>query len=79
MEGNTQQAVAQAIRVERVRAGIKSEAALARQIGVSPSWLSKRLAGDIRMNLDDVEAIAGGLGVQPLALIQAAQVEAAAA
>ena len=79
MDGNTQQAVAQAIRVERVRAGFKSEAALARKIGVSPSWLSKRLTGALRMSLDDIEAIASGLGIEPLALIQSAQAESAAA
>lgn len=63
MDSTTQQSVAQAIRVQRVRAGIPSEADLARRAGYSPSALSKRLAGDIRLDLNDVDSLARALGL----------------
>lgn len=64
MDSTTQQAVAQAVRVQRVRAGIGSDADLARAAGYLPSALSKRLTGDIRMDLDDVDALAKALGLR---------------
>lgn len=63
MDSSTQQSVAQAVRVQRVRAGITSEADLARRAGLSPSALNKRLSGDIRMDLDEVDTIARALGL----------------
>ena len=63
MKHSTQASVAQAIRVQRVRAGIPSEAELARRAGLSPSALSKRLAGDIRLDLTDIERLADALGL----------------
>lgn len=71
----TQPRVAQAIRVQRVRAGITSEAQLARRAGMSPSGLSKRLAGDIRLDLDEVEALAVALGIDPFDLMEMARPE----
>ena len=58
---DTQALVAQAIRIQRVRAGISSDAELARRVGMTPSALSKRLSGDLRLNLSEVERIAGAL------------------
>lgn len=63
MDSTTQQAVAQAVRVQRVRADFASEAELARNAGYSPSALSKRLSGHIRLNLDDVDVLAKALGL----------------
>lgn len=63
MNSSTQQAVAQAVRVQRVRSGLKSDADLARRAGISPSGLTKRLQGDIRMDLVDVDVIARALGL----------------
>ena len=71
----TQTAVAQAIRLERIRQGITSEAELARRAGLSPSALSKRLNGDLRMDLTDIEDIAAALGVDPLDLMGSARSE----
>ena len=76
MKHTTQASVAQAIRIQRVRAGIASEAELARRAGMSPSALSKRLAGDIRLDLDDVAQIAEALGIDPFALFDLARAEA---
>ncbi|WP_372595563.1 helix-turn-helix domain-containing protein [Actinotalea sp.] len=76
MDSTTQQAVAQAIRVQRVRAGLSSEADLARRAGISPSALSKRLAGDIRMDLEDVDLLARALGLADgFALLDLARAE----
>lgn len=75
MNSTTQQAVAQAVRVQRVRSGIPSEAALARKAGYAVSALHKRLSGDIRLNLDDVERLARALSVDPFALMALAEVE----
>lgn len=72
---STQAAVAQAIRVQRIRSGIASEAELARLAGMSPSGLSKRLVGDIRMSLDDVEVLAAALSIDPFLLMDAARTE----
>lgn len=75
----TQELVAQAIRVQRIRAGFPSEAELARTVGMAPSALSKRLAGDIRMDLEEVERIAAALGITAFDLMDAARAEALAA
>lgn len=76
---DTQALVAQAIRIQRVRAGISSDAELARRVGMTPSALSKRLSGDLRLNLSEVERIAGALGIEPFALLDLARAEQAAA
>ncbi|MHA7132581.1 helix-turn-helix domain-containing protein [Oerskovia turbata] len=75
MDTTTQRAVAQAVRVQRVRSGLASEADLARKAGYHPSALSKRLTGDLRMNLDDVDRLARALGVDPYDLMRLAREE----
>lgn len=78
MDSTTQQAVAQAVRVQRVRAGIASDADLARRAGLAPSALSKRLTGDIRMDLNDVDLLARALGlVDGFDLMDIARIERA--
>jgi len=51
-----------------------SQAELARQLGQSQMWVSDRLRGAQPLDLNDVERIAGVLGVQPLDLFSAAEV-----
>jgi len=63
MDSTTQQAMAQAIRVQRIRAGFGSDADLARAADYSPSGLSKRLTGEVHMDLEDVDRIAKALGL----------------
>ncbi len=79
MKNTTQALVAQAVRVQRVRSGLSSEAELARRVGMSPSGLSKRLNGDLRMNLVEVEQIAEALGVDAFTLLDLARAEHLAA
>ena len=79
MKNTTQALVAQAVRVQRVRSGLSSEAELARRVGMSPSGLSKRLNGDLRMNLIEVEQIAEALGVDAITLLDLARAEHLAA
>ena len=79
MKNTTQALVAQAVRVQRVRSGLSSEAELARRVGMSPSGLSKRLNGDLRMNLVEVEQIAEALGVDAFTLLDLARAERLAA
>ena len=79
MKNTTQALVAQAVRVQRVRSGLSSEAELARRVGMSPSGLSKRLNGDLRMNLIEVEQIAEALGVDAFTLLDLARTERLAA
>lgn len=75
MQITTHQLVAQAIRVQRIRAGIQSDAELARRAGMSPSALSKRLSGDLRLDLVEVERIAEALGISPFDLMDLARAE----
>jgi len=42
---------------------------LASQIGRSQSYVSRRLVGDVAFDLDDIERIAGVLGVEPTDLL----------
>lgn len=79
MNRSTQQAVAQAVRVQRVRAGIASDAELARRAGYTPSSLSKRLTGDLRMDLEDVDRLAAALGIDGFRLMDLARAESVAA
>ncbi|MBK7822861.1 MAG: helix-turn-helix transcriptional regulator [Tessaracoccus sp.] len=79
MKQSTQALVAQAVRVQRVRAGISSDAELARRADMDPSALNRRLNGTLRMDLDDIETIAQALGVDPFDLLSMAQAERAAA
>ena len=78
MKTNTQERVAQAIRVQRVRAGLPSEAELARRVGLLPSSLSKRLNGDLELSLSEVEKIAIALGVDAFTLLDMARTEVTA-
>ncbi len=72
---STQQAIAQVIRVQRVRSGIASDAELARRAGLSPSALNKRLSGDLRLTLEEVDRLARVLGLDPFDLMRLAQEE----
>lgn len=57
--------IAAEVRAEMGRQGISS-AALARKLGVSEAWTSRRLSinGDQTMDLDDLPRIADALGVR---------------
>ena len=79
MKNTTQALVAQAVRVQRVRAGISSDAELARRAGMDTSALSRRLNGGLRMDLTDVETLAQALGIDPFELLDLARTERAAA
>ena len=79
MKNTTQALVAQAVRVQRVRSGLSSEAELARRVGMAPSGLSKRLNGDLRMTLLAVEQIAAALGIDAFTLLDLARTEHLAA
>ena len=79
MKNTTQALVAQAVRVQRVRAGIRSDAELARRAGMDTSALSRRLNGGLRMDLTDVETLAQALGIDPFELLDLARTERAAA
>jgi transcriptional regulator with XRE-family HTH domain len=79
MKTSTQALVAQAVRVQRVRAGISSDAELARRAGMDASALSRRLNGGLRMDLTDVETLAQALGIDPFELLDLARTERAAA
>ena len=50
-----------------------------RRVGMSPSGLSKRLNGDLRMTLVEVEQIAEALGVDAFTLLDLARAEHLAA
>ena len=52
---------------------------LAQALSVSPSWISYRLSGKQPIDLNDLALIAGALGVNPLALLPAPEIMAAAA
>lgn len=45
---------------------------LARQLDVSPSWISYRLTGQQPIDVNDLAAIAEALGIQPVDLLRAA-------
>ena len=79
MKTSTQALVAQAVRVQRVRAGISSDAELAQRAGMDASALSRRLNGGLRMDLTDVETLAQALGIDPFELLDLARTERAAA
>ena len=79
MKTSAQALVAQAVRVQRVRAGISSDAELARRAGMDASALSRRLNGGLRMDLTDVETLAQALGIDPFELLDLARTERAAA
>ena len=52
-----------------------NQAALARALGRPPMWVSDRMTGKARMNLDDIEQIARALGVNVVDLLPRAQRE----
>lgn len=62
--------VAEEIRVAMTRRR-RSGVWLARQLGVSTAWVSYRLTGNQPIDLNDLERIAGALGVTVLDLIPA--------
>lgn len=72
---STQQALTQAIEVQRVRCGI-TKGELAHRAGYgTPSSLSKRLSGLVPIDMNDVEHIASALGVDPFDLMDLARSE----
>jgi transcriptional regulator with XRE-family HTH domain len=77
MSTTTQKALQQAVEVQRVRLGI-TKGELARRIGLSPTSLSKRLAGKPAINADEIEHIAVALNLDPFDLMDLARDERAA-
>lgn len=70
------QMVAKAIVVRLARIG-QTRSWLAEQLGVGPMWVSNRITGQVAIDLDDVERIAGVLGMASgMELLSLAQVEA---
>jgi transcriptional regulator with XRE-family HTH domain len=70
----TQQALAQAIEVRRVRVGI-TKRELAERVGLSPASLSKRLAGAPAIDANEIESLATALGLDPFDLMDLAKAE----
>ena len=70
----TQQALAQAIEVRRVRVGI-TKRELAERVGLSPTSLSKRLSGAPAIDANEIEAFANALGLDPFELMTLAKAE----
>ena len=70
----TQQALAQAIEVRRVRVGI-TKRELAERVGLSPASLSKRLAGAPAIDANEIESLAPALGLDPFDLMEMAKAE----
>lgn len=60
--------VAEEIRVLMARRRMK-QSQLARLLGVNDQWVSVRLRGAQEIGLNDLQAIAAALGVQPAALL----------
>lgn len=61
--GSLSQRVAEEVRVALARQN-KSQRTLADDLGVSPPWLNYRLTGVQEIGLNDLERIAGGLGLR---------------
>jgi transcriptional regulator with XRE-family HTH domain len=64
------EAVGKEIKVLLIRHDM-SAVALAARIGRSQSYLSRRLTGEVALDLDDLEAISDVFGVPPVALVPA--------
>lgn len=79
MEANTQHSIARAIEVQRIRSGISSQAELARRAGIDPQALYRRMTGDLRMTLADIERLAVALNIDPFDLFDLAKSERAIA
>jgi len=62
------EAVAAEIRAEIARRGLRRPA-FAASIGVPPHWLTNRLNGSVSINLEDLDRIAVGLGLNPNELL----------
>lgn len=75
---STQNAVAQAAEVQRVRLGRK-KTAVAAEMGISLPSLSKRLSGAIPLDLNDIDSLARALDMDPFDLLAAARSEVATA
>jgi len=71
-QGTLTERVALEIRFELTRQRL-SQAALARQLGVSGMWVSDRLRGVQPIDLLDLERIAMALGVEPVNLVASAE------
>lgn len=61
-------AVAAEVRAAAARRRI-SGSELARRLGKTQSWVSRRMVGDIPLGLDDLEGFAEALGVSPFDLL----------
>lgn len=57
-----QTAIEAAIKVTLARSG-RSQASLAREIGMSPAWISNRLTGRQPFDTRDLDTVARGLGL----------------
>jgi len=62
------EAVAERLRVEMAIKPMRP-AELARHLGVSHTYISRRVSGDVVMDLRDVERIAHALGISPARLL----------
>lgn len=64
-------AVASEIRGEMARRGLL-QSTLAERLNEHPTWVSRRIAGRIPLDLNDLERIAGALDVDPFQLLDRA-------
>lgn len=62
------QVVAANVRAEAARAGLTNQQ-LAERAGVSPWLMSRRLRGQVPINVDELETLADALGVRPEVLL----------
>ena len=65
MDARTTQDVLGEIRAWMGRRGL-SQSDVARATGVAPSWMSKRLSGDVELSVQDLFDIAEALDVSPI-------------
>lgn len=60
--------VAAEIRAQLARRRMSGRA-LAKQLGETPTWVSRRLAGQVPLDVDDIQRIAEVLGLTPMELL----------
>ncbi len=68
MEDSATQRVAATIRAELARRRI-SQSALARELGMAQTAVSRRLTGQVPFDVNELHAIANHLGLPPAALL----------
>lgn len=71
MNGTSTPGVAEVIRVELARHEMTRQD-LAKALGKSPMWITRRLAGTVEPSIDDLVRIADALQIDPSVLFQAA-------